>query len=85
MTSYRVVRRKYADLSGEGARLYGGRSNPAGIAAIYSAANIALAVLEVLVHVDKSEVPNDYVVMAIEFPPEELTASTEAKPSRSAS
>jgi RES domain-containing protein len=67
MTSYRVARRKYADLRGEGAQLYGGRCNPPGIAAVYSSENIALAVLEVLVHVDKSEMPSDYVVMAIRF------------------
>jgi RES domain-containing protein len=67
MTSYRVVRHKYADLSGEGARLYGGRYNPPGIPAIYSSQSIALALLEVLVHVDKSEVPKDYFVMAIQF------------------
>jgi RES domain-containing protein len=46
MTCYRVVRRKYADLSGEGARLFGGRFNPPGIPAVYSSQNIALAVLE---------------------------------------
>ncbi len=62
---FRVVRREYADLSGEGARLYGGRFNPPGIPAVYASQSIALAVLEILVHVDKSEVPNDYVVMAI--------------------
>src|ERR1035438_4809132 len=67
MTSYRVVRRRYADLSGSGARLYGGRHNPPGIAAVYSSQSIALAVLEVLVHIDRSEVPQDYAVMAIEF------------------
>jgi len=67
MTCFRVVRRKFANLSGEGARLYGGRSNPPGIPAVYSSHNIALALLEVLVHIDKSEVPNDYVVMAIQF------------------
>ncbi len=67
MTCYRVVRRKYADLTGEGARLYGGRHNPPGIPAIYSSENIALALLEILVHVDKAEVPTDYVVMAIRF------------------
>lgn len=61
------MRRKYADLSGEGARLYGGRYNPPGIPAVYSSENIALALLEILVHVDKSEVPTDYVVMAIRF------------------
>lgn len=67
MICYRVVRRKYAGLAGEGARLYGGRFNPPGIPAIYSSQNIALALLEVLVHIDKSEVPKDYVVMAIQF------------------
>lgn len=45
----------------------GGRCNPPGIAAVYSSQNIALAVLEVLVHVDKSEMPDDYVVMTIRF------------------
>jgi RES domain-containing protein len=64
---YRVARRRYADLSGEGARLYGGRFNPPGIPAVYASQSIALAVLEILVHVDKSEVPNDYVAMAIRF------------------
>jgi RES domain-containing protein len=35
--------------------------------AIYSSQSIALALLEVLVHVDKSEVPRDYFIMAIQF------------------
>jgi RES domain-containing protein len=67
MICYRVVRRKFAGLSGEGARRYGGRFNPPGVSAIYSSQSIALALLEVLVHVDKSEVPNDYFVMAIQI------------------
>jgi RES domain-containing protein len=67
MTCYRVVRRKYANLSGEGASLYGGRFNPPGISAVYTSQSIALALLEVLVHIDKAEVPIDYVVMAIRF------------------
>ena len=68
MTTYRVVRRPFADLTGEGARRYGGRFNPPGIPAVYTSQSIALAVLEILVRVDKSEVPADYVVMAIRFP-----------------
>ncbi len=68
MTTYRVVRHPFADLTGEGARRYGGRFNPPGIPAVYTSQSIALAVLEILVHVDKSEVPTDYVVMAIRFP-----------------
>lgn len=67
MISYRVVRRPYAGLSGEGARRYGGRFNPPGIPAVYTSQSIALAVLEILVHIDKSEVPSDYVVMAVRF------------------
>lgn len=67
MTSYRVVRRKHADLSGEGARLYGGRFNPPGVPAVYTSRSIALALLEVMVHLDRVEVPTDYVVMAFSF------------------
>jgi len=47
--------------------LYGGRFNPPGIPAVYTSQSIALALLEVLVHIDKAEVPIDYVVMAVRF------------------
>lgn len=67
MIVYRLTRRPYADLSGNGARMVGGRYNPPGVPAVYASASIALAALEVLVHIDKAEVPNDYVVMAIRF------------------
>ena len=62
-----MVRRKYADLSGEGARRVGGRFNPRGIAAVYTSESIALGVLEVLVHLDRAELPVDYTVIAISF------------------
>jgi RES domain-containing protein len=62
-----LARRKHADLSGEGARLYGGRYNPKGIPAVYAAQSISLAALEVLVHLEKSEIPDDYVAMGIEL------------------
>jgi RES domain-containing protein len=54
-------------LSGEGARRVGGRFNPPGIAAVYTSESIALGILEVLVHLDRSELPSDYVVIAIGF------------------
>lgn len=67
MTVYRLARRRHADLRGEGARLYGGRYNPPGIPAVYAAESIFLAALEVLVNVEESEIPEDYVALSIEF------------------
>nr|WP_244146076.1 RES domain-containing protein [Paraburkholderia caledonica] len=39
LTVWRVVTQRYADtaFSGEGARLYGGRWNPKGVAMVYTA------------------------------------------------
>jgi RES domain-containing protein len=48
----RICRRPFADLSGEGARLCGGRWNSPGHAVVYAAEAAALAVLEVRVHLD---------------------------------
>jgi len=48
---YRVSRSKYArDLSGEGARLGGGRWNIKGSAIVYTAENRSLAAMEALIH-----------------------------------
>ncbi len=78
MTVFRVVRRPYAGLTGEGARLYGGRFNPSGIPAVYTSQSIALALLEILVHLDKSEVPTDYVAMAIRFSGRKMSRQSSA-------
>lgn len=51
MYLYRIARTSYAnDLSGNGARLYGGRWNSEGYYALYTASTRALAILETLVH-----------------------------------
>ena len=52
MQAYRLVKKRYADdpLSPQGAKLYGGRWNSKGNGAVYAADSVALAVLEVLVH-----------------------------------
>ena len=67
--AWRICRRPFADLSGEGARLYGGRWNSPGRAVVYAAEAGALAVLEVRVHLDLdwSLLPADYVLMAIDL------------------
>lgn len=68
-TTWRICRRPFADLSGEGARLYGGRWNFPGRPVVYAAEAAALAVLEVRVHLDLdgSLLPADYVLMAIDL------------------
>jgi RES domain-containing protein len=68
-TAWRICRRPFADLSGEGARLYGGRWNSPGRPVVYAAEAAALAVLEVRVHLDLdwSLLPADYVLIAIDL------------------
>lgn len=69
MKLWRVARAPFADLSGEGARLYGGRWNSPGRAMLYTAENPALAILEVRVHLDLEPdlVPDDYVLIEMEL------------------
>jgi RES domain-containing protein len=51
MELYRISQEFYAkDLSGNGARLFGGRWNSEGTFALYAAANRSLALLETLAH-----------------------------------
>jgi len=68
---WRLVRAPYADLSGEGARRYGGRWNSPGRAAVYLSENAALPVLEVLVHLDLplDLIPADYVLLCLDLKP----------------
>lgn len=51
MIVYRFCnQRYYNDLSGNGARLYGGRWNEKGLPALYTSSSISLSLLEVLVN-----------------------------------
>ncbi|MCX5493484.1 RES family NAD+ phosphorylase [Kaistia dalseonensis] len=79
MIAWRICRAPYADLSGAGARLYGGRWNARGRALIYAAETAALAVLEVRVHLDLPPelLPEDYLLVAIDCDALEIeTAAT---------
>jgi RES domain-containing protein len=74
MILYRIVKCIYADdLSGTGARLYGGRWNSEGRPAVYLASSRSLAVLEVLVHLPPLMIPNDYCLVEIEVPDNSIT------------
>ena len=70
MDLWRLCRRPFADLSGEGARVYGGRWNSPGWAVVYLAEHPALAALEVRVHLDLpfELLPVDYVMMRVTVP-----------------
>ena len=71
MRVYRIAKDKYAqDLSGEGARLYGGRWNRKGTSVLYTAGNSSLAMLEKLVHIPPYVFPRDLKITVLEFPDE---------------
>jgi RES domain-containing protein len=68
VTTYRVCRRIYARLDGEGARRVGGRWNSPGRSVVYMAQSVALAVLENLVHMSRQDYPTGYVVVEATIP-----------------
>jgi RES domain-containing protein len=82
MIVWRLCRRPHADLTGEGARLFGGRWNSPGRPVVYLAEHPALAALEVRVHLDLpfELLPADFVLMQVEVPdnPNWLLAADEA-------
>ncbi|MEJ7769775.1 MAG: RES family NAD+ phosphorylase [Chitinophagaceae bacterium] len=58
MFFYQIGRTKYAnELTGEGAKINGGRWNHVGVACIYAAESRALAVLEYTVNVNIDDIP----------------------------
>jgi RES domain-containing protein len=67
--AWRLAQEPYADLSGEGARRYGGRWNTPGRPLVYMAEAAAVAVLEVRVHLDLPPelLPDDYVLVTIDL------------------
>lgn len=69
MIVYRIAKEKYlTDLSGEGARLFGGRWNRRGSNMLYFSESLSLCVLEILVHLDYKYLENDFGYVAIEIP-----------------
>jgi RES domain-containing protein len=69
MILYRISSCQYIkDLEGTGARLYGARWNSKGNAMVYTASSRALAVLEVLVHLQPLFIPSNFCVAEIKAP-----------------
>ena len=62
-----MARGQYLELDGEGARLYGGRWNSSGHPVLYTARTLSQAALEVLVHIDPEDVPDDLFATGVEI------------------
>ncbi len=67
--AWRLVKARHAAhaFDGEGARLYGGRWNSPNTKMVYSSQSAALAVLELLVHLNNSAVLSSYVLFSAQF------------------
>lgn len=68
MIVYRIAKKRERanDLSGQGAAYEGGRWNSEGVFCLYTSESRALAMLELLVHVDETELPPNLFIMTIE-------------------
>ena len=56
------------DLTGTGAKLFGGRWNSTGLPVLYATENISLAILEILVRADMQTIPLSYHLIKIDIP-----------------
>lgn len=92
---FRICKRKYAPeaFDGEGAFRFGGRWNSRGTRIVYTSGSLALAALEMLVHLDDdsmlaaysfvpAEVPADLILLVEEYRP--LPKSWSASPAATA-
>lgn len=80
ITAWRVVHRRYARAAfdGEGARRSGGRFNSKGTPMVYTADSLALAMLEVMVHVPSYRSLYDRMALPLRFDDELVEVLDEA-------
>ena len=67
VTAWRIAKQRHAKtaFTGEGARLFGGRWNSPGTAVIYTAQSQSLAALEMLVHLESSNLLPNYIMIEV--------------------
>lgn len=78
MRIWRIASARYPALDGEGARLWGGRWNAPGTAAIYASSTVSLAALEKLVWADPDDLPDDLMLYEILLPSDTTIARIQA-------
>ena len=71
MLAWRLTSARHPPLTGEGARLAGGRWNSPGRPLVYASETLALCLAEALVHLPR-KLPSDYVAYRLRFPDDEL-------------
>jgi RES domain-containing protein len=69
ITAWRIVKARFAGTAfdGEGARRFGGRWNSKGTPMVYTAGSQALAALEMLVHLEASDLLRHYRLIPVTF------------------
>jgi RES domain-containing protein len=66
--AWRLATTLHPPLTGEGARKRGGRWNSIGVPLVYASAHLSLAVLEVLVHLESDDLPDNLIASRLEIP-----------------
>jgi RES domain-containing protein len=69
LVGWRIYKPKHAAtaFTGEGARLFGGRFNSKGVAVVYTAGSASLAAMEMLVHLQATDLLAEYRICPVEF------------------
>ncbi|MGP8271750.1 MAG: RES family NAD+ phosphorylase [Terracidiphilus sp.] len=80
MRIWRICRQPYAAeaFGGEGARRFGGRWNSRGVPMVYASTSLALAALELFVHLEPGQAPEDLVRISATLPEGEPARTLES-------
>lgn len=69
MIVYRISNESYKDdISGNGAAIYGARWNSVHVKMLYTGQHISLCILESLVHLRKTDIPDKQYLLTIQIP-----------------
>jgi RES domain-containing protein len=79
MRVWRICRAPYAAeaFAGEGARRFGGRWNSRGVRMVYASASLSLAAIELFVHMEPGQSPDDLVFLSASLPEGEPSRTLE--------
>lgn len=80
MRIWRICRKAYAAeaFTGEGARRFGGRWNSRGVPMVYCSSSLALAAIELFVHLEPNQAPDDLISISAILPHGEPAQTIEA-------